>query len=191
MGDAIRRGDGHALDLAEAVGPVERLAGQRGHQREHGEALRTRRALTGREDLPAEAAPSPVAAHEHRAHAGRLGRRVEEAVIVVSVARAREEAVAPAPAAAGHDLALGFVHVVGAVVDQVHVQLSDVDHGAGGLRLVVEAGKQLADRSLHQLGDRRSVRGDRSPQWRAHLRRTSRATTRRRSCGRRARRRRS
>ena len=117
-------------------------------------------ALAALEDRAAEPAPRPVAADEHRAHARGLGRGVEQPPVVGGGARAGVEPVAAAPAAAGDDLAARLVHVVGAVLDQRHVELADVARGALGVPRVVEAREERADRGAHQRGDRRRVGGD-------------------------------
>src|SRR4051812_47441300 len=111
---AVRHRQREALVLLEAESAVQRLAGERRAEDELGEALGRGVALAALQDRAAQAAARPVAAHEHRAHARGLAGRVEQPVVIVRVAAAGEELVAPAPAAARDDLALLLLHVVGA-----------------------------------------------------------------------------
>jgi hypothetical protein len=53
------------------------------------------------------------------------------------------------------------VHVVRAVVDEHGVEVGDEDLGRRRLARVVEAGKELADRTLHERRDGLDVRGER------------------------------
>src|SRR5207247_5026801 len=84
---------------------VERDARQRRDERELPKTLAPSRGLALLEDAPAEAAPRPVGAHEHRPHPRRFARGVEEPRVVARVAATGVELVASAPTAAGHGLA--------------------------------------------------------------------------------------
>ena len=78
-------------------------------------------------------------------------------MVVVSRAGAGVELVAPTPAAAGDDLLAVVVDEVGAVLDELRVEVGDMHGGAGGLALVVERREQVEHRGAHQLGDARRV----------------------------------
>src|SRR5919204_576851 len=79
--DAVRQQDLRLLEPPEAVGLVQRQARERGDEREPVEALAPRGGLALLEDPPPEPAPRPVGPDEHRAHACRLGRGVERALV--------------------------------------------------------------------------------------------------------------
>src|SRR5688500_11591877 len=92
--DRVRQRDWGALGLAESVRAGERLAREVGHQREHGEALVAGGPLAAVEDRAPQPLAGPVGAYEHRPHARRLGRRVEQPRVAGGFARARVELVA-------------------------------------------------------------------------------------------------
>lgn len=43
----------------------------------------------------------------------------------------------------GEDLVIGLVHEVGAILDERHVEISDMHRGTIGLPLVIEAREQI------------------------------------------------
>ena len=143
----------------EAEGQVERDSRRGRHQGQPAEALGAGVGLAALEDGPAEAAPGPIGADEHRPDPGRLGPRVQQPVVVVPVRGAGIELGPPAPAAAGDDLAARLVDEVGAVLEQARIERGDVDDGARRLGRVVVAGEELERRGAHQRGDPRGVPG--------------------------------
>ena len=155
-----------ALDLAKSERAIQGLAWKRRAQYEVREALIASSPLARLEDRPAKAAPREIAPHEHRSHPRRLAPRIEQAIVVLGIPGPGVELVASAPSTAGNQLAIGLVHEVGAVVDQLHVEMRDMHRGARGLLLVVEAREEVENRDPHQLGDARRVRFHRESLWR-------------------------
>ena len=155
--DAVGHPHLDVLERKEAVVEVQRHARQRRHEREADEPLLVRGRRARVEDPPAEPAPRPVGAHEHRANPGRLPNRIEGTGVVSSLAATGVELVAPAPAAAAHELATALEHEVRAVAEQLGIDGGDVSDGARRLRRVVEAREEDGRGLLHQSVDRGAV----------------------------------
>ena len=83
--------------------------------------------------------------------------RIEEAIVVLAVARTGVEPAAAAPASTRNGLAAIFDHEVRPVGEQRRVDVGDVDRRTRRLALVVEPWEELEHGRPHHLGDRVDV----------------------------------
>src|SRR6266540_7178868 len=118
------------LERLEAACEVQRHTGKRGQQGELPEALAPGSSLALLDDAPAEATSRPIGANEHGPHLCRLGGGIEGPAVALGLAAARVEPAAPAPAAAGDELAVAFEHEVGGVGEEHPIDLRDIADGA-------------------------------------------------------------
>ena len=165
-GDAVRQGDLRRLARPEAEALVERHPGSVAIRSSSPVALGAGRVPAGVEDPRPEAAPRPVAAHEHRADVRGLRRRVEgpvrpswDASPLNSLSRRLQPPQATTSPPASSTKYVPSSSSIGSTWPMC-------DNARRGLPRVVEGGEDRADRGLHERVDRARVRAGRDAQRR-------------------------
>src|ERR1044072_1377375 len=102
--DSPRRSDGQRRRRRREVYGAPHFDRYGRHEDDRAKSLRVGSTFAGLEQRTAETAAGPVAANEHRAHAGELTRWVEQSVVAGQLPAVGIELAAPAPAAAGDEL---------------------------------------------------------------------------------------
>src|SRR5581483_8017354 len=161
IGCAVLERRGDALDVVIAAGEVHGVAAEHGHQFELAKAGGARFFFASFENHPADAAARELRQDEHGADARGIGCRLEHLGIAGAGAASGIKALAVTPAATGDDLLPDLDDEVGAVVDELAVEMRDEAKGAVDLPPVIGTAADADDGVAHDALDLRDVAGSR------------------------------